>query len=61
MYILTVNMPRKMKETETVENNEKKENVDTGFMKTLEGKRQLRKHRRGWKDSNKMDRSTQIH
>ena len=61
MYILTVNMSRKMKETESVENNEKKENVDTGVMKSLEGKRQLRKHRRGWKDSNKMDLSAQLH
>jgi hypothetical protein len=38
MYILTVSMPRKMKETETVENNEKKKNVDTGFMKILKWK-----------------------
>jgi len=50
-------MPRKMKEKDAVENNEKKENVDTGFMNTLERKRQLRKHRRGWKDINKLDRS----
>jgi hypothetical protein len=44
-----------MKETETVENNEKKKNVVTGFMKSLEGKRHLWKHGRGWKASNKMD------
>ena len=61
VYILTVNMLRKMKETETVETNEKRKNVDTGFVKTREGKGQLQKRRRGWKDSNKMDRSAQIH
>ena len=58
MYSLTMNMPRKMKELECVENNEKKKNVDMVFMKSLEGKRHIRKHhRRGWKDSNKMDLS----
>jgi hypothetical protein len=52
-----VSVPRKMKETETVENNEKKKNVVTGFIKILERLIHLRKHGRGWKDSNKMDLS----
>jgi hypothetical protein len=54
MDILTVNKPRKMKETEIVECNENEKNIDTGFIESLEEKRHLRKHRRGWKDSNKM-------
>ena len=57
MDFLTVNMPMKMKETKIVNCNENEENIYTGFIKSLEEKRHLRKHRHGWKDSNKMDLS----
>ena len=35
MDILTVNMPRNMKETETVECNGNEKHIDTGLIKSL--------------------------
>jgi hypothetical protein len=55
--ILTVNMPRKMMETEIVECNEIEKNMDGVFIKSLEEERHLRKHRLCSKDSNKKDLS----
>jgi hypothetical protein len=46
MNILTVSMPRKMKEKKIVECNEKIK-LDTGFFKGIEGKRHFRNIKRG--------------